>query len=269
MTAPYDDLSAAAIAAASVAEILNDNAIATAEQLQFQDYMNEESIRGNNEKIYRECEQVRTNRVDIASGLLAIATFLIYDQYYDKYKEVIDWRDEITTRIKDCLEADIDHYIDVVMANMNAAISTLLASPTVSVNYADIVARYNSYSNSSGTAALNLVRELERKNCLSNSLPCDPTEGDIEGWATMGSVSAADGRARFDEARVPRRLDLISAAVNSAHGSTFNLPAFDYQALGNATNIAGSLASAYAGITNSAAGSFGYFSTNFVNSLGN
>lgn len=221
-----------------------------------------------NQTLLYECELDRKNAVDISSLALAIATFLIYDEYYDKYEDIVDWRQEIADRIKACLELDIIHYKDVVMANMNNVISSILGSPTVSVEYSDIINSYNQYIDGASQAEVDLIHELIRKTCREDAIPCDHIEGDIEGWATMGAISAADSNARFDERRVPRRQDVISAALNTAHGSTFNLPAFDYQALSNAANIASSLATAYAGIANSALGSFGYFSTNFVNSLG-
>lgn len=215
----------------------------------------------------QECEDERQENVDFASLALAIATYAIYDQYYDKYKDILDWRDEIGMRIKECLEKDIDHYIGVVMAQMDKAITDILNSPTVSVEYGEIITRYTDYLDNVAQAALGLVDEIESKTCDTNPLPCDFTESDLLGWATMAAISAADGRVRFDEARVPRRLDLISGALDSAHSATFRLPDFDYQALSNSANLASSLASAYSGLANSALGSFGYFSTNFINSL--
>lgn len=221
----------------------------------------------NHTSLY-ECELDRKNSVDLASLALAIATFLLYDQYYDKYEEVLEWRNEISNRIKECMRQDIDHYKDVVMGNMNQVISDILNAPTVTVEYQSIIDAYNIYAAGACQAAFNLVEEQKRKTCREDCIECDHTKGDLMGCAMEAIISAADANARFDEGRIPRRLDMLSAALNSAHGSTFRLPAFDYQAFSNAANIASSLATAYAGIANSALGSFGYFSGNFINSLG-
>lgn len=276
MTAPFDnDMAAAIIAQTAVIAgcCISDAQHYTAVEAHNMEYL--EELKRHNEQIELDndndtsldhCVLERQNRVDIASAILAIATFAIYDKYYDKYKEVLDWRDEISMRIKDCLEADIDHYIGVVMSQMNSAISDIMGAPRVRVEYADIVDRYCGYGDSAANAATSVMNRLNHKNC-QGCPECTQCGDDLQGWATMNAISAADDRVRFDEARVPRRLDLISGALDSAHSSTFNLPGFDYQALSNAAQIASSLATAYSGIANSALGSFGYYSANFVNSL--
>jgi len=214
------------------------------------------------------CELSRKNNVDVVSLILAGVMYAIYDEYYDKYEDVLEWRNEISLRIKDCLNADIDHYKDVVMANMSAVINALLDAPKILVDYDGIVGDYNDYATRTAGSAVDLIDELNRKTCFKSKITCDHKEGDIQGWAIEGAVNAADANMRFDEGRVPRRLETISSSLANAHSSTFNLPNFDYQALGFASNIAGSLASIYSGILNSALGSFGYFGSNFINSLG-
>lgn len=276
MSAPYDNLSSAAIltVTAAIVNCCNQDQVHYTNVEQHNDDYLEELIRHNeqieidndNDTLLQHCEYERKDRVDIASAILAVAMYLVYDKYYDKYKEVLDWRDEIGMRIKDCLEQDIDHYIGVVMANMNSAIADLMASPRVTVSYSQILARYCGYGNQAADAAAKLMNRLDHKNC-PGCAECQQCADDLAGWATMNAISAADDRVRFDENRVPRRLDLISGAVDSAHSSTFNLPGFDYQALSNAAQISSSLATAYAGIANSALGSFGYYSGNFINSL--
>lgn len=212
------------------------------------------------------CEAERRNQVDIASGLLALAFYFIYDRYYDKYQDIIEWRDDIGNRIKSCLERDIDHFINFVMQHMDDAMTDIINADTVSVEYQEILERYCGYSDNVANSAKNLITLMDHKNC-PGCPECQQCADDIAGWSTMAAISAADKRVRFDERRVPARLDLHSASLDSAHSSTFNLPQYDYQALSVSANLSGSLATAYAGIANSALGSFGYFSTNFVNSL--
>lgn len=212
------------------------------------------------------CKEERENRIDIASGLLALATFLIYDRYNNKYGEVLEWRDVISNKIKDCLKQDIDHYMNVVMSHMCNMIDRMLAFEKITVDYKGTMEKYCGFGDK---AALQAQKLIDDHNNCPGCAECMSCGNDLQGWAMMNAISAADDRVRFDEARIPRRLDNISSGLNSVHDSTFKLPSFDYQAWGNAANIASSLASAYSGIANSALGSFGYFSANFINSLGN
>lgn len=227
------------------------------------EYYAEQLIDNDNAIRLTVCELDRKNTVDIASLALAAAMYLLYEKYYEKYKEVLDWRDMITDEIKDYLETDIDHYIGVIMGQMSKVINDICAAPEVSINYAGNISRYAGISSNAASAGNALQRELNRKSCK----PCDDCGDDIRGWSVMYALSAADDRVRFDERRVPGRLNMKASSLAAAHSGTFNLPNWDYQALGNAAGIAGSLASIYAGVVNSALGSFGYYSANFVNSL--
>ena len=145
-------------------------------------------------------------------------------------------------------------------------IDRMLAFEKVTVDYEGTMQKYCDYGTE---AALSAQKLIDEHNDCEGCAICQSCGDDLQGWAMMNAISAADDRVRFDEARIPRRLAAMSSGLDSVHNSTFKLPNFDYQAWGNAANIASSLASAYSGIANSALGSFGYYSSNFINSLGN
>ena len=221
-----------------------------------------------NNIVLEHCKQEMNQGIDLASLGLAILSYNLYRRYYDKYEDVVEWRDEIGQQVKDCLNQDIQHYINFVMEHMDQAITDVMNLPVVTVEYREILERYCAYAETSAQAAKNLLTLSDHKNC-PGCAECQQCADDISGWAIAAGISAADDRVRFDEERVPRRLNSISAALQSVHSATFSLPGYDYQAFQAGTGLITSLASAYAGIANSTLGSFGYFSTNFINSVTN